>query len=102
MDSESIKNQLDRIEKRVLISTKKALTFEEAVIYTGLSKSLMYKLTSTNGIPCYKPRQKLLYFDREELEKWLLTNRNVTNNEIEDEVLKYETSKSMKELATKH
>lgn len=79
-------SQLDRIEKSAALAaltTKKVLTFNEAVSFTGLGKSHLYKLTSTSKIPHYKPRQKLLYFDREELETWLLQNRVTTTDEIE-------------------
>lgn len=50
----------------------------EAAILTGLSLSHLYKLTSTNGIPCYKPTGKAIYFNREELEAWMLRGRKAT------------------------
>ena len=46
---------------------KPVLSFEEGCEYTGLSKSWMYKLTSTGKIPHYKPDGKRLYFKTEEL-----------------------------------
>lgn len=88
-------SQLDRIEKAATmaaLTTKKVLTFNEAVSFTGLGKSHLYKLTSTSKIPHYKPRQKLLYFDREELEKWLLQNRVTTTDEIEAQADRYLSS----------
>lgn len=61
------------------ISNKKALTLTEASHYIGISKTYMYQLTHRNLIPFYKPNGKQVYFDREELDKWLLCNpqRNI-------------------------
>ncbi len=50
------------------LTSKKVLTFDEAAKFTGLSKSYLYKLTSQQRIPFFKPTGKLVYFDREELE----------------------------------
>jgi excisionase family DNA binding protein len=61
---------------------KSALTVDEAAAYTGLAVSFLYKLTSTQEIPHYKPRGKMLYFNREELDAWLLGNRVKTIDEI--------------------
>ena len=86
----NLKEQFNRLETLILTHTgKKVLTLEETVIYTGLSKSYLYKLTSSRKIPHYKPHGKHLYFDREELEQWLLQNRSKTNKEIEMEALDY-------------
>ncbi|NQU87447.1 MAG: hypothetical protein HQ541_16965 [Mariniphaga sp.] len=43
-----------RLENR-LLSQKAVLTFEEGAEYTAFSKSFLYKLTSTHGIPFFKP-----------------------------------------------
>ncbi len=85
-----MKNRSEQNES--LIVTKKILTLEEAVMLTGLSKSYMYKLTSKREIPHFKPRAKLVYFVREELEAWLLQNRIKTNAEIEHEAATYVTT----------
>jgi excisionase family DNA binding protein len=53
------------------ITTKNVLNFEEAVEYTGMKASYLYKLTSTGRIPHYKPYGKMIYFRREELEEFL-------------------------------
>lgn len=58
-----------------IYSTKKVLTFEEACLYMGVSESLLYKLTSAKEVPHYKPRGKMLYFNKEELDRWLLQNK---------------------------
>jgi len=78
---EMIDQRLDNIET-MLLSSKTALTFDEAAKYTGLSKSYMYKLSATGGIPCYKPSGKVLFFNRTELDNWMLQNRKATREEI--------------------
>ena len=60
MDNLKIEERLDRIE-RLIISNKKVLTFDEACDYTGLSRSYLYKLTSSGVIPHSKPNGKIIY-----------------------------------------
>lgn len=68
----------------MLLSQKTVLNFEEASVYTGLSKSHLYKLTSTDGIPCYKPTgKKGVYFDKGEIDEWLLKNQKINKSETE-------------------
>ncbi len=71
------------------ITQKEVLTFDEASHYTGLSKSWLYKLTSTKQIPHYKPSGKLCYFDRVELDAWIKQNRVSTTDELQSEAQSY-------------
>lgn len=80
--------RLERIERGVMMQ-KNVLTFEEAVMFTGLAKSYLYKLTASGKIPHYKPSGKLIYFDRAELEKWMLRNPVKTAEEIEQQAINY-------------
>ena len=82
---QSIEERLTNLE-RINQGAKTILTLEEVAKYTNYSKSYIYKLTSRREIPCYKPNGKQLYFKRTEIEEWLLTNRKMTNKEIESEV----------------
>lgn len=74
--------QLNRIEASAL-SQKNVLTFDEACRFTGLSRSKLYKHTSANTVPFSKPFGKLVYFNRAELEKWMLQNPISTTEETE-------------------
>jgi excisionase family DNA binding protein len=88
MDTE-IQEQLKRIEKHLNdqgILNKEVLCFQEAATYLSVSKSQLYKLTSTNRIPFYKPTGKMVYFRRTELDSWLLANRFDTIDEIKSKV----------------
>ena len=67
----------------------KVLTFEEAASYMGMSKSCLYKMTSQKIVPHYKPNGKLIFFDREELENYLLSVRVKPQIEIEEAASTY-------------
>ena len=88
MENLSIEQRLERIEN-LLLDKKKVLNFNEATIFLNLSKSHLYKLTSSNEIPHYKPNGKRIYFNRAELEDWLLRFRIKTNEEIDTEASNY-------------
>ncbi|MCV2886530.1 helix-turn-helix domain-containing protein [Aestuariibacter sp. AA17] len=69
--------------KKISLGMKKALTFDECVEYTGLSKDYLYKLTHARQIPHCKPNGKKIYFPREEIDNWLLSNRVMTEDEVQ-------------------
>lgn len=69
----TFQEQLDRIE-RASLGQKAVLNFEEFCTYTGISISFAYKLTSARAIPYSQPNGKKIYFDRLEVDKWLLSN----------------------------
>lgn len=58
------------------------LTLEEAANYLNLAKQTLYGFTSKRLIPFVKKGKKL-YFQQEELEKWLLEGKKRTKSEIE-------------------
>ena len=91
MDTNIIE-KLDRIEKLLLeqqTMQKQVLNFNETCKYLELSQSHLYKLTSTGTIPHYKPNGKKIYFQRQELDQWLLRNRMNSRDEIEQQAADY-------------
>ncbi len=78
MNTLLLHQKLDRIEK-LLSGYKEILTLEEACEYAGISRSYLYKLTSTGKIPCSKPNGKLIYFEKSKLNIWLLQNPIIPN-----------------------
>jgi len=83
---DEVLKRLDKIEKLIAeqsIAMKQVLSFEEGCEYLTLSPSHVYKLTSTNAIPHYKPNGKKIYFKRIELDEWLLRKRSSSVDEIE-------------------
>lgn len=96
----TVSEYLQSIEMRqrnieaLLLSQKTVLNFDEGAAYTGLSKSYLYKLTSTGGIPCYKPQGKHIYFNKQEIDQWLLQNRRATASELESQAATFVTLKN--------
>ena len=76
--------KISRIEK-LLAFQKEVLTFNEAVLYTGLSKSFLYKITSRREISYFKPGGKLIYFKKQTLIDWMQKNPINTQEEIDME-----------------
>lgn len=70
--------------EKVALNQKDVLTVDECVIFTGMSKSYLYRLTQQQLIPFYKPHGKKIYFSRDEITQWLLSNHSSfnQNNEI--------------------
>lgn len=87
--SQELEQVADLITANTIFTTKKVLTTEEAARYLGVSISYLYKLTMQRRIPHSKPLGKKCYFDREELEQWLLTNKVATSEQIEKEAQNY-------------
>ncbi len=83
------KQQFYNFDNMNTLEIKNVLTFAEACLFSGLSKSHMYRLTSTRQVPHFKPFGKMVYFERAELEKWLLQNRVVTISETETMAANY-------------
>ncbi|MBU1371370.1 MAG: helix-turn-helix domain-containing protein [Bacteroidetes bacterium] len=84
--------RLEKIERLLESQTllqKEVLNLNESALYLELSTSHLYRLTSTNCIPYYKPNGKKLYFKRTELDQWLLRNRVISNDEIETQSANY-------------
>ncbi|MBA4852402.1 helix-turn-helix domain-containing protein [Emticicia sp. BO119] len=78
--------RLDRIEQG-LLSQKTVFTFEDFCKYCGFSKSWGYKLTSSRAVPHYSPNGKTLYFEKVEIDKWLLQNPIKTQKQLEKDAL---------------
>jgi len=95
MDNIELEQRLDRIE-RLLSANKEVLTFEEACEYMGISRSFLYKLTSTRKIPHSKPNGKMIFFEKKKLNVWLLQNGRKSKGEIETEALKYSLNNTTK------
>lgn len=82
-----IKNLLAKPSQSNKVNQEKVmLSIDDCAELTGLSKGHLYKLTSQNIIPFYKPNGCRIYFKREEVLEWLQSNRVKTNKEISKEV----------------
>lgn len=63
------------------ISKKEILSFEDAISYTGLSPSKLYKMTSKNVISYSKPEGKI-FFKRKDLDEYMMSKEIPSKNEI--------------------
>lgn len=86
---EMLQRLSDLISEKTIICSKSVLTADEAAKYMGVSKSTLYKMTMKRVVPFCKPNGKLCFFDRVELEQWLLRNRVATADEISDRAQAY-------------
>ena len=87
--TDELKQVADLITANIISTTKAVLTVDEAAKYMGISKSTLYKMTMRKQIPHSKPNGKVCYFDRLELEAWLMGNRIATSDEIQERVQAY-------------
>lgn len=77
------------ISQNLLICQKEILTLDEAAQYTGLTKSALYKLTHNRQIPFSKPRGKMCFFKRTDLDDWMMSNPVATTDELNDRAQAY-------------
>lgn len=73
---------------------KTILNLTELSVYTGISKSYLYKLTHLGKIPFSKPFGKLIFFERNEVDSWLLSNKQTTSTELDIQASTYATLKN--------
>ena len=71
----------------------KVLTFDQGCQYLGYAKSYVYKLTSAGILPFSKPNNKSIFFEREKLENWMLSNASKSLAERQIDAATYETTK---------
>mgnify|MGYP000060528585 FL=1 len=87
-----ILEKLEKLEQRIgeqNLLMKEVLNFNDACNYLDISASHLYKLTSQKSIPHFCPQGKKLYFNRAELDEWLLRNRQDSTDEIETMAANY-------------
>lgn len=98
----STDEKVEQLQKRVtdlenvLNVAKDVMNLEEVALFTGMSKSSLYKLTHRQVIPHYKPNGKLIYFEKTELLNWMRQNRISSSTEIGEKA-----QQKLQELANK-
>lgn len=73
IEPKAIDERLSMLENKFFV-TKEMMTTEEVADFLGISLSQIYKFTCNMEIPHYKPRGKMVYFDRKEIIKWMRRN----------------------------
>ena len=79
--------ELTEIKHLLLMNSKNVLTSTEVSMMYGINPDYLYHLTSDKLIPYYKPNGKKIYFLKEEIETWLLRNRQDTVDEMQQQVV---------------
>jgi len=89
-ENDKIMSEFAELKKLVLLGCKNVLNVSDLSILTGLSPSFIYKKVMNREIPFYKsPGGKLTYFDKSEIENWMLHCRVATNDELTSEAATY-------------
>ncbi|WBL24510.1 helix-turn-helix transcriptional regulator [Zunongwangia sp. HGR-M22] len=89
MENQLILEKLNRLEKLIVGSTKEILTVEDLINYTGYKRSYIYKMVHKNILPFSKPNGKTLFFEKSEIDRWLLQNKSQSESQIEDKAQDY-------------
>lgn len=85
---DEVLEQLQELKQLAVLGAKNALTMNDVCLLTGLSKSHLYKLVWSKKIPYYKSEGgKMTYFNKQEIENWLLAYRVPTEAELEQKAI---------------
>lgn len=77
----SIDERLERLERLMVVGFKKVLSVADLALYLGISESRVRHMATDQDIPSYKQNGKI-YFDKDEIESHLLSNRRPSLAEI--------------------
>lgn len=89
MNNNELQTLADMISVNIALNHKAVLTVSECAKYMGIAKSSLYKMMMRGEIPYSKPTGKVCFFDRREIEQWLMSNRMATAEELQDKAHAY-------------
>ena len=94
---------LKAIEK-IAYTAKDFLNIDEVAAYLQVSKSFVYKLTSTKELTVYKPNGKNIFILRNDLNDWIKRNPCLSYDEIEKQanILSYHLENKRKRRTRKN
>lgn len=98
VDPDVIKERLKSLEDAIY-TTKEILNMKDVCQYLDISQSLLYKLTCTGEIPHFKPRGKMIFFEKKELIAWIKRNK-VNDQELSNLFVNMESKGSEKDEET--
>ena len=84
-----ILKKLDYLEQLIIANHKEILSVEELEKYTGFKKSYIYHLVHYSKIPYSKPNGKYLFFQKSEINEWLLKNKYLSDDQIQTKAREY-------------
>lgn len=77
-------NERFKLIEETLYSTKDILNMKEVGQYLDISQSLLYKLTCNGEIPHFKPRGKMIFFEKKVLVEWIKQNPSYVSKETSE------------------
>ena len=77
-------NERFKLIEETLYSTKDILNMKEVGQYLDISQSLLYKLTCNGEIPHFKPRGKMIFFEKKVPVEWIKQNPSYVSKETSD------------------
>ena len=98
VDPDVIKERLKSLEDAIY-TTKEILNMKDVCQYLDISQSLLYKLTCTGEIPHFKPRGKMIFFEKKELIAWIKRNK-INDQELSNLFVNMESKGSDKDEET--
>lgn len=87
-----ILKKLNQLEILIVSTAKQILTVEDLINYTGFSRSYIYKLVHKGIISYSKPNGKTLFFQKNEIDEWLLQNKSSSISQLEQKANSYTTT----------
>jgi excisionase family DNA binding protein len=84
-----ILEKLDCLEQLIISNNKEILSVEELEKYTGFKKSYIYHLVHYSKIPYSKPNGKYLFFQKSEIDEWLLKNKSLSDDQLQEKAREY-------------
>ena len=97
----SLAELLSHLEKleNMAYAAKDFLSIDEVATYLNISKSSVYKITSSKELTVYKPNGKNIFILRSDLNGWIKRNPCLSNDELEkqDNIVAYNLERSNKQ-----
>ena len=98
VDPDVVNERLKSLEDAIY-TTKEILNMKDVCQYLDISQSLLYKLTCTGEIPHFKPRGKMIFFEKKELIAWFKRNK-INDQELSNLFVNMESKGSDKDEGT--
>ena len=98
VDPDVVNERLKSLEDAIY-TTKEILNMKDVCQYLDISQSLLYKRTCTGEIPHFKPRGKMIFFEKKELIAWIKRNK-INDKELSNLFVNMESKGSDKDEGT--
>lgn len=85
---EDIAKRLDRLETLTALASKDVLDIKDTSMLTGYTVKYLRLLIARRGIPHYR-RGNRIYFNRDEVEEWMMGERIPTIDEVQQKACGY-------------